>query len=96
MLEVFPYLPLALEVRLGIAICSYDGMLRFGITGDGDDASDIEILARGITHTLEELPQRAAAVTHPDRALDPAVASADHEARPARWPDESAGARRRS
>lgn len=94
MLEVFPYVPLALEVRLGIAICSYDGMLSFGITGDGDDASDIETLARGVTYALEELLQRSAAVTHPHRALNPAVASTHREARPPPWRDESAGARR--
>jgi hypothetical protein len=96
MLEVFPYVPLALEVRLGIAICSHDGMLSFGITGDDDDASDIETLARGITRALEELLQRSATATHPHRALNPAVASTHHEARPPPWPDESAGARSRS
>ena len=71
MLELFPYVPLALDVRLGIAVCSYDGMLSFGITGDGDDASDIEILARGITHALEELLQRSATATQPPRRPQP-------------------------
>jgi hypothetical protein len=69
-------------------------MLSFGITGDGDDASDNETLARGVTHALEELLQRSAAVTHPHHALNPAVASTHREARPPPWRDESAGARR--
>ena len=82
-------MPLALDVRLGIGICSYDGMLSFGITGDGDDASGIETLARGLTHTLEELLQRSVTATHPDRAPNSAVVSTHHEARPPPWPDKS-------
>lgn len=71
MLELFPYVPLALDVRLGIAVCSYDGMLSFGITGDGDDASDIELLARGITDALDELLQRSATATQPPPRSQP-------------------------
>jgi len=59
MLELFPYVPLALEVRIGVAICSYDGTLGFGITGDGKHATDIPTLADGIQHELARLLQRA-------------------------------------
>jgi len=59
MLEIFPYVPLALDVALGIAICSYDGAITFGITGDGDLANDVEILAHGIEYALEQLLARA-------------------------------------
>jgi len=58
MLEIFPYVPLALDVPLGIAICSYDGGIGFGITGDADLDSDVEILADGIKHGLHELLER--------------------------------------
>ncbi len=59
MLEIFPYVPLALDVRIGVAICSYDGTLGFGITGDGQHATDIPTLARGIEHELAHLLDRA-------------------------------------
>jgi diacylglycerol O-acyltransferase len=55
MLEAFPYVPLAGTVRIGIAIFSYDGSLNFGITGDFDSATDIEVLARGIENGMAEL-----------------------------------------
>ena len=59
MLELFPYVPLALDVRIGVAICSYNGTLGFGITGDGKHATDIPILAHGIEHELAQLLHRA-------------------------------------
>jgi diacylglycerol O-acyltransferase / wax synthase len=59
MLEIFPYVPLALDVRIGVAICSYDGTLSFGVTGDGQHATDIPILAGGIEHELTQLLDRA-------------------------------------
>ena len=54
-----PYVPLALDVRIGVAICSYDGTLGFGITGDGKHATDIPTLADGIEHELAQLLERA-------------------------------------
>jgi len=59
LLELFPYVPLALDVRIGVAICSYDGTLGFGITGDGEHATDIPTLADGIEHELAQLLNRA-------------------------------------
>jgi diacylglycerol O-acyltransferase / wax synthase len=59
MLEIFPYVPLALDVRIGVAICSYDGTLGFGITGDGKHGTDIPTLANGIEHELAQLLHRA-------------------------------------
>ena len=55
MLEVFPYVPLAAPVRIGVAIFSYDGKLSFGVTGDYDTAADIEVLCRGIEDGITEL-----------------------------------------
>jgi diacylglycerol O-acyltransferase len=55
MLEAFPYVPLGGHVRIGVAIYSYDGALAFGVTGDADVASDIDVLCRGIEHGMEAL-----------------------------------------
>jgi diacylglycerol O-acyltransferase len=55
MLEAFPYVPLAGNVRVGLAIYSYDGGLNFGATGDYDTAPDLDVLCRGIEDGLAEL-----------------------------------------
>ena len=55
MLEAIPYVPLAGHVRVGVAIFSYDGSLRFGVTGDYDTAPDIRILCEGIEAGMDEL-----------------------------------------
>jgi WS/DGAT/MGAT family acyltransferase len=62
MLEAFPYVPLAAPVRIGIAIFSYNGNLAFGVTGDFDTASDIDVLCRGIEDGMRELLKTAAEV----------------------------------
>jgi WS/DGAT/MGAT family acyltransferase len=55
MLEVFPFVPLASSVRVGVAIFSYNGMLNYGVTGDYDTAPDIGVLCRGIEAGMTEL-----------------------------------------
>jgi diacylglycerol O-acyltransferase len=55
MLECFPYVPLGGHVRVGVAIFSYDGGLTFGVTGDYDEAPDIDVLCNGIEQSLREL-----------------------------------------
>ena len=55
MVEAYPYVPIANQVRIGIAIFSYDGALNFGITGDYDSAPDIDVLGRGIEAGIAEL-----------------------------------------
>ncbi len=42
-----------------MAIFSYDGGLTFGVTGDYDEAPDIDVLCRGIEESLRELLQAA-------------------------------------
>ena len=59
MLEALPYVPIASRIRLGISIFTYNGRLRFGITGDRDANPDIEVLAGGIERGLEELAKLA-------------------------------------
>jgi diacylglycerol O-acyltransferase len=48
MITAYPYVPLAGQVRIGLAIFSYDGHVTFGITGDWDTTEDIDVLGRGI------------------------------------------------
>lgn len=55
MLKAFPYVPLAGQVRVGVAIFSYDGQVNFGVSGDYDSAPDIGVLCRGIEVGMEEL-----------------------------------------
>jgi len=55
MLKVFPYVPLAGQIRIGVAIFSYDGQVNFGITGDYDSAPDIDALGRGIEDGMAEM-----------------------------------------
>ncbi len=55
MLECLPYVPIAGHVRIGVAIFSYDGKLTFGVTGDYDEAPDIDVLCDGIEHSMREL-----------------------------------------
>lgn len=54
MLEVFPYVPLGIQLRIGVAIFSYDGKVAFGVTGDYDGAPDVEVLAQGIRRAMDD------------------------------------------
>jgi diacylglycerol O-acyltransferase / wax synthase len=64
MLESFPYIPLFANVRVAVAIFSYDGALGFGVSGDYDTAPDIAVLCEGIEAGLEQL----VALARPARA----------------------------
>ena len=55
MLEAFPFVPLGGHVRIGVAIFSYDGGINFGVTGDRDNAPDIEVLCNGIERGVADL-----------------------------------------
>lgn len=55
MLFAYPYVPLVTSVRIGIAVFSYAGQLAFGITGDYESASDIQLLASGIEAGIDDL-----------------------------------------
>jgi len=48
MVTAYPYVPLAGQIRIGLAIFSYDGQVTFGITGDWDTTEDLDVLGRGI------------------------------------------------
>jgi diacylglycerol O-acyltransferase / wax synthase len=68
LLECFPYVPIAGHVRTAVAIFSYDGGLTFGVTGDYDEAPDIDVLCDGIEESMREL---VAAAERDGRAAAP-------------------------
>jgi diacylglycerol O-acyltransferase / wax synthase len=55
LLESFPFVPLIGHVRISIAIFSYDGGLYFGVTGDYDSSSDIDVLTTGVERSMAAL-----------------------------------------
>jgi diacylglycerol O-acyltransferase / wax synthase len=55
LLESFPFVPVIGQVRISIAIFSYDGGLYFGVTADYDSSSDIDILTTGVERSMAEL-----------------------------------------
>ena len=78
--ELFPYVPISSTVRLGIAIFSYGDELTFGITGDYDTATDVDVLSHAIESDLARLVQEAtepvAAPPAPRPAAEPARTAA--------------------
>lgn len=55
MLALYPYVPIADRLRIGIAVTSYDGRLFFGVTCDRDSVPDVDVLTAGIADGLSEL-----------------------------------------
>src|SRR5436190_8305941 len=69
LLESFPFVPVLGPVRVVVAIFSYDGGLYFGVTGDADTASDVDVLTAGIENGMADLQELSAApVERPPRA----------------------------
>lgn len=60
MVAAYPYVPLAGQIRIGIAIFSYDGSVTFGVTGDYDAAPDIDVLCHAIEDEMGKLVALAA------------------------------------
>jgi len=57
--ELYPYVPIADRLRIGVAISSYEGILYFGITADRDSTPDLGVLTAGIEDGLRELVKAA-------------------------------------
>src|SRR5207249_4379218 len=55
LLESYPFVPVIGNVRISIAIFSYDGGLYFGVTGDYDSSNDIDILTAGVERSMAGL-----------------------------------------
>ncbi|OLR90411.1 WS/DGAT/MGAT family O-acyltransferase [Actinokineospora bangkokensis] len=55
MTEMFPVMPLNKHQALAIGVTSYDGGVYFGLTGDRTAMSDVDLLARMLEESVEEL-----------------------------------------
>ena len=55
MIALYPYVPIAERLRIGIALTSYADHLQFGVTCDRDSVADVDVLVSGITDGLAEL-----------------------------------------
>jgi hypothetical protein len=49
------FVPLIGNVRISIAIFSYNGGLYFGITGNYDSSGDMDVLTKGVERGVAEL-----------------------------------------
>lgn len=58
-LAMYPLIPVAGHTCITTGIFSYDGTLNIGVTGDTDQADDVDVLARGIRRAAAELAQGA-------------------------------------
>jgi diacylglycerol O-acyltransferase len=65
MLECLPYVPITQGIRIGVAVISYNGQLRFGVTGDHDTVPEMAWFCRRIEAGITELRQRAQAAGRP-------------------------------
>jgi hypothetical protein len=55
LIELYPYVPIADRMRIGVAMTSYNRMLTFGITADAASTPDLPVLTAGITEGMREL-----------------------------------------
>ncbi|MFN2489968.1 MAG: wax ester/triacylglycerol synthase family O-acyltransferase [Actinomycetota bacterium] len=55
MSAVYPFIPLAPNTALSIAVLSYGGVLGFGLLGDRDASSDLRLVAEGLDKAVAEL-----------------------------------------
>jgi diacylglycerol O-acyltransferase len=60
-LEILPYVPIAIRMRTGIAALSYCDQLTFGLTLDYDSAPEVDLIGGAIAHSLAELLDAARA-----------------------------------
>jgi WS/DGAT/MGAT family acyltransferase len=59
MLALYPYVPIAIGLRVSIGIFSYRQDMTFGINADFDAFPDVEVLAGGIGRGMAELVEAA-------------------------------------
>jgi len=57
--SMYPLIPVAGHTTITTGILSYDGTLNIGVTGAGEPAGDVAVLARGIRRCVAELADLA-------------------------------------
>ncbi len=55
LLELYPFVPIADRVRVGIAMTSYERVMTFGVTADAASTPDVDVLTAGIAGGLQQL-----------------------------------------
>lgn len=82
MVEISPYVPIAVRLRTGISVLTYCDRVAFGITTDYDSAPEVELLRAAIERGVAELVEAAQtlAASAPRRAT--AEATRVHQAAP--------------
>jgi WS/DGAT/MGAT family acyltransferase len=83
MLEYLPYVPLSQGVRVGVSILSYNGKVRFGVTGDYDTIPEVEWFCRRLEAGVAELAELARAEPGTEKAAR-RRRGRDHQRRPRR------------
>jgi WS/DGAT/MGAT family acyltransferase len=68
LLQSYPFVPVIGNVRISIAIFSYNGGMYFGVTADYDSSNDIDILTAGIETAAGELLELSPGAGRPTRA----------------------------
>jgi len=53
--ELLPYVPIAIRMRIGVAVLTYCDQVVFGITGDYDSFPEVELLATAIEQGIADL-----------------------------------------
>lgn len=52
---LYPYVPIALRLRIGVAVLSHHDRLAFGVTADFDSVPDVDVVVRAIDEDLDQL-----------------------------------------
>ncbi len=59
MLEAYPIVPLTANLSVVVGILSYDGVLYFGLFGDRDACTDLEVFAAALDDSFAEMLKHA-------------------------------------
>lgn len=59
LMVTYPVMPLGERLALSVAVTSLSGTMGFGFTGDWDAIPDIDVLARGVLESVDELKKAA-------------------------------------
>lgn len=59
MVAAYPYVPIADQLRTGMAVTSYAGNLCFGITADWESTPDVDVLRDALVDALGDLARHA-------------------------------------
>ena len=71
LIESLPFVPLSQGVRIGVAIVSYNGLVRFGVTGDFDTVPEVEWFCRRIEQGVADLAAQARLTKRRARTVRP-------------------------